>query len=230
MKTNSYEIEKNVEKIKRGDSTGFITLNIYNDVIRYLKKDEYSTYYTYPVCDKVIIYSNKEPRVKLFRIDSYDKLSHQAIMGSLFGLNISSEVFGDIVLYEDKFYVYLMDYISDLVVNELCMIGNNYVKLVEVDIYYLSEYKRSYERLELIVSSLRIDTVISRMVNVNRDKAKDMIKNKLVTLNYDILSKYDYILKDGEIFSIRKLGKYKYVGIIKRTKKNNYIIEIDKYI
>ena len=134
MKANSYEIEKNVEKIKRGDSTGFITLNIYNDVIRYLKRCEYSTYYTYPDCDKVIIYSNKEPKVKLFRIDSYDKLSHQAIMGSLFGLNISSEVFGDIVLYEDKFYVYLMDYISDLVVNELCMIGNSYVEIVEVDI------------------------------------------------------------------------------------------------
>ena len=192
MKTNSYEIEKNVEKIKRGDSTGFITLNIYNDVIRYLKKDEYSTYYTYPDCDKVIIYSNKEPKVKLFRIDSYDKLSHQAIMGSLFGLNISSEVFGDIVLYEDKFYVYILSNISDLVVNELNMIGNNYVKLIEVDIDYLNEYKRNYEELELIVSSLRIDTIISRLVNVNRDKAKDMIKNKLVTLNYDILKNHQY--------------------------------------
>ena len=230
MKTNSYEIEKNIEKIKRGDNTGFITLNIYNDVIRYLKKDEYSTYYTYPDCDKVIIYSNKEPKVKLFRIDSYDKLSHQAIMGSLFGLNISSEVFGDIVLYEDKFYVYLIDYISDLIVNELCMIGNSYVELVEVDIDYLRDFRRDYEELELIVSSLRIDTIIARLVNVNRDKAKDMIKNKLVTLNYDILSKYDYVIKDGDIFSIRKLGKYKYVGIIKKTKKDNYIIEIDKYV
>ena len=230
MKANSYEIEKNVEKIKRGDSTGFITLNIYNDVIRYLKKDEYSTYYTYPDCDKVIIYSNKEPKVKLFRIDSYDKLSHQAIMGSLFGLNISSEVFGDIVLYEDKFYVYLIDYISDLIVNELCMIGNSYVELVEVDIDYLRDFRRDYEELELIVSSLRIDTIIARLVNVNRDKAKDMIKNKLVTLNYNILNKYDYVIKEGDIFSIRKLGKYKYVGIIKMTKKDNYIIKIDKYV
>lgn len=230
MKTNSYEIEKNVEKIKRGDITGFITLNIYNDVIRYLKKDEYSTYYTFPDCDKVIIYSNKEPKVKLFRIDSYDKLSHQAIMGSLFGLNISSEVFGDIVLYDGKFYVYLLDYISDLVVNELCMIGNSYVELVEVDSDYLREFKRDYEELELIVSSLRIDTIIARLVNVNRDKAKDMIKKSIVTLNYDILTKYDYIIKDKDIFSIRKLGKYKYVGIIKMTKKDNYIIEIDKYV
>ena len=230
MKNNSYEIEKNVEKIRRGDNTGFITLNVYKDVIRYLKKNEYFTYYAYPDSEKVIIYSSKEPKVRLFRIDSYEEITHREVMGSLFGLNISSEVFGDIVLYDGKFYVYLLDYISDLVVNELCMIGNKYVELVEVDNDYLSKFRRDYEELEIIVSSLRIDTVIARLVNVNRDKAKDMIKNKLVTLNYDILNKYDYVIKDGDIFSIRKLGKYKYVGIIKRTKKDNYIIEIDKYV
>lgn len=230
MKINSYEIEKNVEKIKRGDSTGFISLNIYKDVIRCLKKNDYDVYYPYPDSEKVILYCNELPKVRLFKIDSYNEVTHQSIMGSLFGLNISNETFGDIVFYDGSFYVYLLEDISDLVVNELSMIGNNYVKLVEVDKDYLSEYKRSYERLELIVSSLRIDTVISRLVNLNRDKAKSMIKDKLVTLNYDILTKYDYIVKDKDIFSIRKLGKYKYVGIIKMTKKDNYIIEINKYI
>ena len=137
---------------------------------------------------------------------------------------------GDIVLYDGDFYVYLLDSISDLVVNELGMIGSKYVKLVEVDKDFLSNYKRDYEEKELIVSSLRVDAVIARLVNVNRDKAKDMIKNKLVTLNYEILTKYDYLLKDGDIFSIKRLGKYKYIGIIKNTKKDNYIIKIDKYV
>lgn len=230
MKSNSYEIEKNVEKIKRGNNTGFIGLNIYSDVIRRLKGKDYEVYYPYPDSEKVILYCDEVPKVKLFKIESYTELTHQAILGSLFGLNISNELFGDIVFYNGNFYVYLLSDISDLIVNELGMVGNNYVKLVEVDIECLGNYKRNYEEIELIVSSLRIDTVIARIVNVNRDKAKEMIKNKLVTVNYDILSKYDYTLKENDIFSIRKLGKYKYVGIVNRTKKDNYIIEIDKYV
>lgn len=230
MKINSYEIEKNVQKIKRGSNTGFIGLNILNDACRHLKKDDYLVYRPFLDCEKVILYVGEEPNVRLFRIDSYEKITHQAIMGSLFGLNISNETFGDIVLYDGKFYVYLLDSISDLVVNELGMIGSNYVKLVEVDKELLSNYKRDYQEHELIVSSLRVDAVIARLINVNRDKAKEIIKNKLVTLNYEILSKYDYLLKEGDIFSIKRLGKYKYIGIIKNTKKDNYIIKIDKYI
>ena len=230
MKINSYEIEKNLEKIKRGSNTGFIGLNILNDVCRHLKKDDYLVYRPFLDCEKVILYTKDEPNIRLFRIDSYEEITHQAIMGSLFGLNISNETFGDIVLYNGDFYVYLLDSISDLVSNELGMIGSNYVKLVEVDKDFLSNYKRDYEEHELIVASLRMDAVIARLINVNRDKAKEIIKNKLVTLNYEILNKYDYVLKDGDIFSIKKLGKYKYIGIIKNTKKDNYIIKIDKYV
>ena len=50
MKINSYEIEKNVEKIKRGSNTGFIGLNILNYVCRYLKKDDYYVYRPFLDC------------------------------------------------------------------------------------------------------------------------------------------------------------------------------------
>ena len=51
--------------------------------------------------------------------------------------------------------------------------------------------------------------------------AVEIITNKLVTLNYDTLTKLDYILKENDIFSIKKYGKYKYINIIKNTKSPN---------
>ena len=66
---DDFLIRKNIEKIKRGSSTGFITLNVYKDVIKYLKKNDYKVYYPYLESEKVIIYSNCEPEVKLFRIE-----------------------------------------------------------------------------------------------------------------------------------------------------------------
>ena len=37
------------------------------------------------------------------------------------------------------------------------------------------------------------------------------------------------ILREGDIFSIRKYGKYKFNGVLKETKKGGYIIEILQY-
>ena len=56
------------------------------------------------------------------------------------------------------------------------------------------------------------------------------VKNKEVIVNYDVMNKNSYILKENDIFSIRRYGKYKFVGIVKSTKKNNFIVRYLKYI
>lgn len=229
MKTNNYEIEKNIEKLKRGIPTGFITRNIYKEISKKINKKDYNIYTPYQEADKIILYKNKLPNIKLYKIESYNNLTHQSILGSLFGLNITSETFGDIVYYNNNFYIYLLDTISNLVINELKMIGNNPIKLIEVDNNLLENYQKNYDKIEIIVSSLRIDTIIARLINTNREKSKEIIKEKLVTLNYETLTKYDYIIKENDIFSIKKYGKYKFIKIVKKTKKDNYIIWLNKY-
>ena len=229
MKTNYYEIEKNIEKLTRNEPTNFLTYNIYKEIIKKLPKNSYKTYYPYKDSDKLILYNKKIPNIKLYKINSYYPLTHQSILGSLFALNITSETFGDIVFYNDNFYIYLIENISNLIVNELTQIGNKPVKLENVNLNLLDNYERTYQDIELIVSSLRIDNVLSKLLETNRNKTKDLINNKLVTINYVTLTKIDYILKPNDTFSIRKHGKYKYIEIIKNTKKNNYIILIKKY-
>ena len=227
---NVYEVKKNVDKIRRGGYTFFLTPNIYKEISYILKNYEYNIYYPYPESDKIILYTENIPKVRLFEIDSYFSLTHREILGSLFGLNISNEVFGDIIVDNNKYYFYVMNEISDFILDNLSMIGNKPVKIKEIDIDTLSNYKRKYDSYEVIVSSLRIDNIIARIIGTNRDKVHKMIKDKLVMLNYDILSSNSYMLKDNDVFSIRKYGKYKFIGVINRTKKDNYIIKYLKYL
>ena len=49
-------------------------------------------------------------------------------------------------------------------------------------------------------------------------------------LNYDFLKDSSYKLKDNDVFSIKKIGKFKYNGIIKETKGKKTIIELLKYL
>ena len=50
------------------------------------------------------------------------------------------------------------------------MIGNKKVVIEKIDLNYLKDYKRSYESHEIIVTSLRIDNVISKIIGVNRKR------------------------------------------------------------
>ena len=114
--------------------------------------------------------------------------------------------------------------------NNLILIGKNKVRLEERDLNLLNDYERKYESIEIISSSERIDSVISHIINVNRNKVKDLVLDKDILINYEVPSNISKKFTFGDIFSIRKYGKYKYLGIIKETKSGNLIIKIDKYI
>ena len=230
MKQNTYEIEKNIEKIKRNSHTGFLTKNISTEIKRKLKKNEYKEYIPYQDSEKTILYTNNIPIIKLFKIECYEQLKHQSILGSLFALNIESEVFGDIIFYQNNFYIYTLESISTLIQNELTQIDKYSVKLKEVPLNTLENYTKQYQEIQLIVSSLRIDTIISKLINENRKTIEKLIKDKKILLNYDFLKKKEYIIKENDTFSIKGKGKYRYKEIISKTKKENYIILIEKYI
>lgn len=229
-KNEIYEINKNIDKLYNRGYSNFINPGVFDQIKYKLRRNEYEVYYPYPDSDKVILYRDVIPAIRLFEIISYNDLTHPQILGSLFGLNINDDMFGDIVICDGKYYFYLMDEISDFIRDNLRTIGINAVKLIERPVNILDGYKKKYEEFEIIVSSLRIDTIVSRIIGISRDKIKDKINNKEIILNYDVLSNNSYILKDGDIFSIRRFGKYKFVGVIKITKKDNYIIKYLKYV
>lgn len=230
MKSDVYKINNAVEKIKTGKNTQFLDGRELKIVTGKLKKNEYNVYYPYKDSEKVMLYTGKVPKVKLFKIYTVENIRHQDILGSLFALNIDSSYFGDIVLYNDYYYVFVSEDLALYIKDNLKMVGNKKVSLEEVDLSVLDNYERNYEEKEIIVSSLRIDNIISGIINTSRKVALDKMKNKEVVVNYDVMNKNSYILKENDIFSIRRYGKYKFVGIVKSTKKNNFIVRYLKYI
>ena len=139
-------------------------------------------------------------------------------------------MFGDVVVYDDKYYLFCLDVISNFIQTNLLSIKNSAVNLEIVDNQTLKDYEPKFLDGKVIVSSLRIDTVIAHIINVPRKEVITKIKNKEIFLNYNILTKSTYELKENDIFSIRRYGKYRYEKILNVTKKNNYIIKYQKYL
>ena len=224
-----YKIEKNLNRLYRKEATFFLDPKEQLELAKKLKKEPYQIYKPYPDSEKNIFYIKEEPKVILYKIKSKIPLEHREILGTLFSLNITSELFGDIVITNNHYYIYVLESIAPYIKNNLLLIKNSHVELIEVPLETLKEYHKEYEAIEIIASSTRIDTVISRLIQTSRPNIIEKIKNKEIILNYDILKNNSYQLKENDIFSIRRYGKYQYIGIKKETKSKNYIIECKKY-
>lgn len=225
-----YFIEKNLNKFKNNSCTYFLDPKEFNLVKSKLHKDEYKVYYPYKDSEKVILYKKDIPEVLLYEIKSNVELRHQDILGTMYSLNIDSSLFGDILLIDNRYYIYILPIVENYFISNFLMVRNTKVELEKLDIDYLKDYERSYEKLEFIVSSLRIDTVVSSICHTGRSNISDMIKKKEIMLNYDYLKNPDYKLKDKDTFSIKRIGKFKYNGILKSTKSDHIIVEVLKYI
>ena len=224
-----YTVEKIVEKVLYSNSTNFVEIKYLNRVKKELKNVKYNIYEPFSGATKIILY-NKMPNIKIYEIISNNDLRHQDILGTLYSLNISDEMFGDVVIWNNRYFIIILSSIDNYIKSNLTSIRNSKVDLIEKDPYYLKDYKQEYEEFNIIVPSIRVDVIVSKIINSSRSNALEKIKNGDIYLNYELLTKPTYMLKENDIFSIRKYGKYKFLGEINRTKKGSLVIKYLKYV
>ncbi len=225
---NNYDIQRNIDHLNNYGYTFFLDGLLQKQVKNKIKKD-YDIYYVYPDCDKVIYYYQL-PEISLIEIITNNNLRHQDILGALLNLGIYCNYLGDMVIINNHYYFYIFNTIKEFILLNLDKIGKYKVELKEIDLDYLNNYEKQYEEINIIVNSERIDSILSRIINTNRDTIKEKIKNKEVILNYEVLTSTSKLLKENDIFSIKRYGKYKYIGIINSTKKGHLVIKCKKYL
>ena len=80
------------------------------------------------------------------------------------------------------------------------------------------------------VSSLRLDIIVSFMLNVSRSKSSDIIKSGVVSLNYFECTQLSKELSENDVFSIKGYGKFVLKEIGGFTSKNKTKITCCKYV
>ena len=225
-----YEIQKNLNRLDNMQPTYFLDPSEQNELKIKLGKTKYNVFLPNKDSEKVIFYTVSEPEVLLYEIITPVELRHQDILGTMYSLNISKEMYGDIILTDGRYFIYILKLFQNYFEMNFTKVRNTSVQLKELPLDYLADYERKYVEMEIIVSSERIDTIVAHLCNTSRALIKEKVKDKEIILNYEILKNLSYVLKENDTFSIRKIGKFKYIGIVKTTKSNNYIVKILKYI
>ena len=86
------------------------------------------------------------------------------------------------------------------------------------------------EELEIIVSSLRLDNIISELARCSRNKALEIINMERVFINFQVETKKTKQIKEGDIITIRGKGRFIIKEKIGQTKSGRTILKIEKFI
>ena len=108
--------------------------------------------------------------VRLFMQKILKKLTHRDILGALMSLGIKRELFGDIVEKDKDFYLAVDRHIYEYYKDHLSMIKRSKVKFVEWDEEI--EIKNDYLIKSFIVSSFRLDKIISSFIKFQRQSSR----------------------------------------------------------
>lgn len=157
-------------------------------------------------------------------------LGHRDYLGALMNLGVRREKFADLFIEDDKCYIPMVAEILDYVLENLVKVGNNGVVVREADVEALSKINRQFEKLLVLVASLRLDALVSEITKKSRSQAEELVKSGQVLLNYLETKNRSETIKTGDILTIRGYGKFRIGESSGQSKKGKLRLTIEKYV
>ena len=157
----------------------------------------------------------------------FEKLTHSKILGTIINqLGIDRKLFGDILVDEKRAQIFVNRDFIPLFQDGIRKIGRLPVSLEERPFTDRILSKIDYREREILVSSFRLDALLSSALKLSRNQTSQLIEKKSVQVNYHVVEKSDYQVAVGDLISVRKFGRLKIVKDNGQTKKDKIKLSI----
>lgn len=163
-----------------------------------------------------------------FRYRVCDKLTHRDFLGSLMSLGIERETVGDILVEDGRCVVFVKSELKDYIVSQISKVGSTGVNVCEADLSRIPK-GRGVEESSFIVSSLRLDNIVSAITGLSREKTKAYIMSGNVSHNYFQTQNVSQLTDEGDSLLIHGKGKFFLKSVSGKTKKGRIRISLIHY-
>lgn len=166
-------------------------------------------------------------KITLFEIDYPKKfitLEHRQVLGSIMSLGLKRGKFGDIIFQDDRIQFFVAADVESYVELNLTAIGRASITLKKQDLNQAMRTNEHWHETIAIVSSMRLDTVVSSLNNISRQKSQDLIHQGLVKVNWTSVDNPAFECGEKDVISVRGYGRSKIIEIEGKTKKDKYKI------
>lgn len=221
--------------------------NILKKILIFFKKDfvsfggyeeaERKILFLYPEKLKLLFKENKfryNTIISVIRIspkkEELEKFSHRSYLGGLIKLGIKREKIGDIIVHENGADILIIKDIEGFLytnISSLKRFQNSKIEVVRLE--DISNKIQEMQETKIIVSSLRLDNIVSEICKTSRNKANEVISNERVFVNSECIVKNTKIIKENDKITIRGKGRFFIKQILSETKKGKIPIIINFY-
>ena len=239
-----------VEKKNKIEYTDFLDLAQMELVQKFINKIKLENYMTYGGFEQAerkmfviypdkfnstIVEKNLSNIVQIIRIqlpeDLKGKYTHRDYLGAVIKLGVKREKVGDIIVDSNGADIIVDKDISKFLLENLGGLTRFSKSEITVEnIENLRPVEIRKEELEIIVSSLRLDNVISELARCSRNKALDIINMERVFVNFQNETKKTKQIKPGDMVTIRGKGRFFIKELVGQTRSGRNIIKIEKFI
>ena len=239
-----------VEKKNKIEYTYFLDLaqiELVQKFINKLKIENYKSYGGFEEAERkmfvfypdkfnsVIVEKNLSNIVQIIRIELPDdlkgKYTHRDYLGAIIKLGIERKKVGDIIVDSSGADIIVDKDISKFLLENLGSLTRFSKSEITVqDIEDLREVEIKKEEFEIIVSSMRLDNVISELARCSRNKALDIINQERIFVNFQCETKKTKQIKTGDMVTIRGKGRFYVKDIVGQTRSGRTVIKIEKFV
>lgn len=162
----------------------------------------------------------------------FSKLSHRDFLGSLLGLGIERSVIGDIVVTETgrEAVVFCDSEIVRFLLAAWNKVANDKVRVENIVLPENFAPVRRFASISDTVASPRADGVVAALCSLSRDKARELVENECVEVDYEMVSRPDKTLTAPCLVTVRGYGKFRILSVSEQTKKGRYRLVAEKYL
>ena len=158
-----------------------------------------------------------------------EQLTHRDYLGAILNLGIDRSRTGDIIPEETGALLFVHNDIADFLCSELGRVRHTSVSAEPVPLEAI-DYTPKYEEVRGTVASVRLDSLLSLAFNQSRSRLTGLIEGAKVYVNGRLVTSNGYQPDEGDIISVRGMGKFRYEYAGGRTRKNRISVVISRYI
>ena len=245
--SDKIEMCENKNKIEYTNFLDLAQIELVQNYIDKLKIENYISYGGYEQSERklfviypekfnsTVVEKNLVSIVKIVRIQLPDELkgkyAHRDYLGAVIKLGVKREKVGDIIVDNDGADIIVEKDISKFLLENLSGLtrfSKSKITIEKIDNLRTVEVRR--EEREIIVSSLRLDNVISELARCSRNKALDIINMERVFVNFQCETKKTKQIKTGDMVTIRGKGRFYIKELVGQTKSGRVILKIEKFV
>ncbi|HIR27568.1 MAG TPA: RNA-binding protein [Candidatus Choladousia intestinigallinarum] len=158
-----------------------------------------------------------------------ETLTHRDILGALMNLGIDRCKTGDIPVLDQEAYLFCHGSLGEMICRELTRIRRTSVVCTvcrETGFTYTPRTKS----VTGSISSLRLDALLSVAFQSSRSSLLSLIQEGKVFVNGKLITSNAFIPKEGDLVSVRGMGRFRYLGTGGQTKKGRMVVQAERFI